>query len=118
MIGMAQDDDVAVTGGTFGTEGAEGMLGMGGVTADGGGDLLVDDDVNFDAGLCPSFQDLVESEFLVEEGGSSEEELGTQPPVFDVDGLFRVLQGNGDSIEVVLAVNVPFDLVPISFRSE
>lgn len=118
VVGVAQDGDVAVTGGALGTQGVKGMLGVCGVAAHGGGDFLVDDDVDLDTGLCPSLQDLIQPVFLVVKGRPSEEELGTQPPVLDVNGLFRFLQGNGYGVEVVLAVDVPFDIVAVSFRSE
>ena len=65
VVGMPHDGDVAMTGGSFGTEGVESMLGVGTVAADGRSNLFVHNNVDFDTGLCPSLQDLVQSPFLV-----------------------------------------------------
>lgn len=118
MVGMSQDGNVAVAGAPLRTQGVEGVLGMSTVAADGGGDLLVDDDVDLDASFCPPLQDLIKPPLLVVEGRAAQEQFWAQPPVFDVYGLLGLLEGDGDGVEVVLAIDVPLDLVPISFGGE
>lgn len=118
VVGVTHDGDVTMARASLGAEGVEGVFGVGAVAAEGLSDLLVDDDIDLDASLCPPLQDLIEPPFLVVVGWSTKEQLRTQPPVFDVDGLFCFLQRDGDGVEVVLAIDVPLDLVPISFRSE
>ena len=118
MVGMTHDGDVAMAGGALGTQGVESVLGVGAVAADGLGDLLVDNNVDLDPGFSPPLQDLIESPFLVEVGWPPQEQLWTQPPVLNVNGLLCLLQGNGDGVEIVLTVDIPLDLVPISFRCE
>lgn len=115
---MAQDIDVAMARGTGGAESVESMLGVGGIAADGLSDLLVDDDIDLHPSLGPPLQDLIEPPFLVEVGWPAEEELGTQPPVLDVDGLLCLFEGDGDGVEVVLAVDIPLDLVAVSLGGE
>lgn len=94
------------------------MLGMGRVTGQGLLDFLVDNDIDLDTTLGGAFDGLVESPFLVEEGGASQEELGGQPPVFNVDGFFGTLEGDGDGPHVVTAIDIPFDLVVVTFGEE
>lgn len=94
------------------------MFGVGAVAANGLGNLLVDDDIDLHTGFSSPLQDLIESPLLVEVGWSSQEQLRAQPPVGDVDGLLCLLQSDGDGIEIVPTVDVPFDLVAISFRGE
>ena len=53
--------------------------------------LLVDDDIDLNATLRRPFDDLVESPFLIEVGRSAKEELRGQPPIFNVNGFFGVL---------------------------
>lgn len=118
VVGMAHDGDVAMARAAFGTQGVEGVFGVGAVAADGLGDLLVDDDIDLDPGFGPPLQHLVQSPFLVVVGRPSQEQLRAQPPVFDVDGLLGFLQGDGNGVEVVLAIDVPLNLVAISFGGE
>ncbi len=94
----------------------QGMFRMCTVARNGRGDLFVDNDVDLDPRLGPPLKDLIQSPFLIEIWGSSQEEFWTQPPVFDVDDLFCLLQGDTDGPEVVAPVDVPFDLVAFSFR--
>ena len=68
MVGMSQDRDVTVAGAPLGTQCVESVLGMSTVAADGLGDLLVDYDVDLDAGFGPPLQNLVQPPFLVVKG--------------------------------------------------
>ncbi len=72
----------------------------------------------YDTSLCPPLEHLVQPPFLVVVRWPSQEQLGTQPPVLDVDGFFRLFQGNRYGVEVILAINIPFDFVAVSFWSE
>jgi hypothetical protein len=76
--------------------------------------LLVHGDVNLDAGLGASLEHLVQPVLLVVERRPLQEQLWTEPPVGNVNGLLCLLQGFGHSPEVVSAVDVPFHQVAVS----
>ena len=88
------------------------------VARDGRRHFLVHDDVDLDPSLGPPLEDLVQPPFLVVVWRSPQEELWTQPPILDVDDLLRLLQGDGYGPEVVPSIDVPLDLIPISFGSK
>ena len=94
------------------------MLCVGAVTADSLSDLLVHNDIDLHASFSSSLKYLIKPPLLMIVGWPSQEELRTQPPVLDVDCLFGLLQSDRDSIEVVLSVDVPLDLVAISLGGE
>lgn len=94
------------------------MLRVGAVARNGGRDLLVNDDIDLDTCLGPPLQHLIQPPLLVEVGRSSEENLWTQPPVFDVDDVLCLFQRDTDGPEVVTPVDIPLDLVSVSFRGK
>ena len=65
MIGMAQDVDIAVTGGAFGAEIAQRMFRMGRVASQSHVNLPVHDNVNLYASLCLAFEDLIQAKLLI-----------------------------------------------------
>lgn len=44
-------------------------------------------------------------------GRSPQKQLWAQPPVLDVDALFRVVKSSADGPEVVSAVHIPLDVI-------
>ena len=78
--------------------------------------LFIHNHINLDTPLGSSFDDLVETPFLTEKGRASQEELGREPPVFDIDGLFCVFEADRDGPEVVTTIDIPFDLIVVSLR--
>jgi hypothetical protein len=87
------------------------MFGMSRVTGQSLLDLLVHSDIYLHTSLSRTLQDHVESPFLVEVGGTAQEQLWREPPVGDIDGLLGILKSDWDSPEVVTAIDIPFDLV-------
>ena len=81
-------------------------------------DLLVDDDIDLHPSLGSPPDGLVEPPFLAKIWRSTKEELGGQPPVLDVDRFFGVLDAYRYSPEVVSAIDIPFDLVVLTFGEE
>ena len=118
VVGMSQNSDVTMSRGSFWAQCVKSMLCVGTVATDRLSNFLVHYDVYLHPGLCPPLEDLIQPPFLVVVGRSPQEELWTQPPILDVDGLLGLLQGHGDSIEVVLSIDVPFDLVAIPLGGE
>ncbi len=74
---MSHDGDIAIAWGAFRTQGMQGMFRMCTVARNGSGDLFVDNDVDLDPRLGPPLEDLIQSPFLVEIRGSSQEEFWT-----------------------------------------
>ena len=107
--------DVPMSSGARWTQSTERMFCVCRITCQGGRDLLVDNHIDLDAALGGALQDLIESPFLVVVWRSAQEQLRRQPPVGDVDGLLCAFQGDTDGPEVIAAINVPFDLVSVSF---
>ena len=91
---------------------------MGRIAADSLLDLFVHDDIDLDSRLSFTLQDLVEPPIWVVEGRTTEKQLWAEPPVLDVDDLFRCLKGNADGVEVVAPIDIPLDLVSWSLRGE
>lgn len=94
------------------------MFGVLGIAADGRLDLLIHHDVNLDPTLGGTLQHPVESPFLVFMRGTSEEQFRRYPPIGEKDGLGRSLQRDGDGVEVVAAIDIPFDVVAVTLRCE
>ena len=74
------------------------MLGMGRVAGERGFDFAVYDDVDLDAGFSASFENMVESPFLVIGWRATQEELGRKPPIGNVDGFFGLFEGYRDGL--------------------
>lgn len=110
--------DIAVAGRAFGAECSEGLLGMGRVAGQGLVDLFIDDNVDVYATFSSTLQDLVEAPFLGKVRRSAQEKLGRQPPIHEVDCFLCSFEGDGHGVKVVAAVNVPLDLVSVSFGGE
>jgi hypothetical protein len=111
---MAQHVDISMPGRAFWAESPQSMFGMSGITGQSLLDLFVHDHINLDTALGSSFDDLVETPFLTEKGWTTQEELGREPPVLDIDGLFGVFKAHRDGPEVVTTIDIPFDLVVVS----
>ena len=118
VVRVSHHCDVAMPWGSLGAQGMKSMLRVSTIAADRLGDFLVHYHIYLNSSFCPPLQDLVQSPFLVVVWRSPQEQLRTHPPVLDVDGLLRVLQGNRDGMEIVLSVDVPLDLVAISLGGE
>ncbi len=116
VIRMAQHVDIAMAGRAFWAESSQSMFCMSRVTGQRLLNFFIHDHINLDTPLGSSFDDLVETPFLTEKGWASQEELGREPPVLDIDGLFGVFQADRDGPEVVTTIDIPFDLVVISLR--
>lgn len=117
VVRVAHDANVTEPGLSLLNEAVEGILGVGGVASDGCSNLLVDNDVDLDASLCSALQDFVKTPFLGEVRRTSQEELGADPPVFEVDNFLGPFEGHGDGVEVVAAIDVPLDVVTLTLRS-
>ena len=118
VIWVTQDMDIAVSLLTFRTQVVQGMLGVSRIAGQCLRYFLVHDDIDLDTSFCGSFQTLIESPFLVEKWRSSQKQFWRQPPVFDVDGLFRTFQSDRDSPEIVPAIYIPLDFVVVALREE
>ena len=80
--------------------------------------FAIDNDVDFDSCLRTPLEYLIQSPFLVVEGRSTQEKFGRQPPVLDVDDFFGALQRDRNGVEIILPVDVPFDIVALALRSK
>ena len=118
VVGVAHDVDISMAFGAFRTKSTQSMLGMGRVAGQGLLDFLVDNDIDLNTTLGGTFDGLIESPFLIEKGRSSQEELRGQPPIFNVDSFFGVLEGNGDGPHVVTAIDIPLNVVVVTFGEE
>lgn len=76
--------------------------------------LLVYGNVNLDACLGASLEHLIQPVLLVVERWALQEQLWAKPPIRDVDGLLGLLQGLGNSPEVISTIDIPFDQVAVS----
>lgn len=94
------------------------MLRVRTIAADGLLHFLVHYHIDFDTGLSPPLQDLIESPFLVVVRRSPQEEFRTQPPIFDVNGLLCLLERDRYRPEIISSVDIPLDLIPIPLRGK
>ena len=108
---MTQNPNVTVARGAFGAKCLEGVLRVQRITGQSCFNLLINNDIDFDACLGFPLQQMVQTVLLLVIRRAAQEELWRQPPVTDVDGLFSLFEGNGDGPEVVAAVDVPLDVV-------
>ena len=118
VIRVSHHRDISIPWSTFGTERMQGMLRMCAITADGLRDFFVHDDVDLHSSFCPPLEHLVQSPLLVIVRRSSQEQLRTQPPVGNIDGFFGLLERDRDRPEIVSPVDIPFNLIAVSFRGE
>lgn len=118
VVWMSHDVDVSVSWSTFRAESSKRVLCMRRVASQRLLDLLVDHHIDLDTSLSRSLDDLVQTPFLVEEGGTPHEDFRREPPVGDVNGLFGILHTNRDGPEVVAAINIPLDFVVVPLREE
>lgn len=118
VIRVSHHRDVAMPRGSLRAQGMKSMLRVSTVAADSLGDFLIHYHVYLDSSFGPPLQDLIQSPFLVVVGRSPQKQLGTHPPILDIDGLLGVFQGNRDGVEVVPSVDIPLDLVAISLRGK
>lgn len=108
--------DVAMTGSTLRAKCSKSSLGMSRIAGQGLVNLLIDDNVDMDTTLSCTLQHLVETPLLRVVRGSAQEEFGRQPPILNVDRLLCSFECDRDGMEVVAPIDVPLDLVSISFR--
>jgi len=104
--------------GSFRAQCLKGVLRVQTITRNSCFDLFVYNNVDLDPSFRPSLENLVQPPLLVEVRRTPHEEFWTQPPIFDVDCLLGPFQSDRDGIEVVLSVDVPLDLVTITFWRE
>lgn len=110
--------DIAVAGSAFWTQCAQGMLGVGGITCQRLLDLFVDCNIDLYTALSGALQYHIQTPFLIEKRRATEEQLGRQPPVGDVDGLFCIFEGDRDGPEVVSTIDIPLHFAVRAFREE
>jgi hypothetical protein len=77
-------------------------------------DFFVDDHIDLNTTFSSPLDDLVYTPFLVEKGWAAQEQLGREPPVLDIDGLFGVLQTNRHGPHIVAAIDIPFDVIVVA----
>lgn len=94
------------------------MLGVSGVAGQGLLDFFIDNDIDLYTSLGCSLQNLVNPPFLTEVWRATEEEFWREPPIFDVDSFFGALETYRDGPEVVTSIDVPLDLVVLTFWKE
>lgn len=118
MVWMAHHMDIAMTRASRRAKSPQCVLGVGGIAGKCLLNLLVDDDIDLDSSFGCPLDDLVQPPFLVEEGRASQEQLGREPPILDVNGLFCTFKTNRHGPHVVAAVDIPLNLVTVTLRKE
>lgn len=84
------------------------ILRMIALTRQGLGNLLVHNHADLHTALGCRLEHIVETVLLIARRRAAQVELGTQPPVEDVDGLASLRQGLGHGPKVRAAIDVPF----------
>ena len=118
VVGMPHDFDIAISRTPLRTQALEGMLRMLAIACYRSLDLSINDNVDFDSCLGPPLQHLIQAPFLIVVRRPPEKELGRDPPILDIDDLFRPLERDADGVEVILPVDVPLDFVSGTLRGE
>lgn len=118
VVGMPHDPDIPVSRRPWRAQTVQCMFCMRTIARDGSLNLLIHDNEDLHSCLCPPLQHLIQSPFLVVVRWSPQEKLWTQPPVLDVDCLFGLLQRDGHCPKVISPVDIPLDLVAVSFWRE
>jgi len=113
VIRVSDHRDVAVSLTAVRTQTLERLLGVRAVARERVRDLLVDADVNLDPLLRLPLEYAIQPPLPLLRRRPPQKQLGTQPPIFDVDTLGRALQRHTDRPEVVPAIDIPLDLVPL-----
>ena len=117
VIRMSHDDNIPMPFRAWRTQRSQCFLRMHTVTADRRLHLFIHHDIDFDTTLRSPLQTLIQPPLLILHRRATQEQLGTQPPIFNVYGLNRPFQRNTDSMVVVSSINVPLDPVPLTLGS-
>ena len=94
MVRVAHNANVTVAWLALLDEAMESILRVSRVTGKSRRNFLVDNDVDLDASLGGTLDDFVETPFLIEVGGTSQEKLRADPPVGEIDGFLGSLECN------------------------
>ena len=94
VVRVAHNANVAIAWLSLLDEAVESILGVSRVAGKRGRNFLIDNDVDLDAAFGSALQDFVETPFLVEVWRASQEKLGADPPVGQVDRLLGALESD------------------------
>jgi hypothetical protein len=87
MIRMAQNTDIAMAGSSLGTKTLQRMLGVCRITSQSLVNLLVHNNKDLNTGFGATFQDVIQTPFLVLHGRATHKQFRREPPIGNVDGL-------------------------------
>lgn len=76
--------------------------------------LLVYNDVDLHTSLSSPLENLVQTPFLIVEGGSPQEQFRRDPPVLQVDDLLGLVERNRDRPEIVQSIDIPLEVVVLA----
>ena len=78
-----------------------------GIDRDGGLDISVDDDEDLNSFSGLPLEQPVKTPFLTDGGWSTHVQLGTQPPIVNIDDIFGHINGSGNIPHVISTINQP-----------